>query len=352
MADNLINATMLRLQRLRANQGVFHTETVLQHSVHSIGRESCVVALASGNLILGDESLDFQAPFSTQAAVKIAEEIVTRQRANQNLTVASINAAQAGQLTALWMASDQTMLIDQEVAMQKVMTILRRHPPPRNRIQAYFNYMIVNLRQEQNAAYSMTAGECRQRLHVENDQLFDIPLAPEIHPQKFRALEMGANCAAIDLLADDNTREIFRNMREINDVSIMIAQDLEINIVPENEVSNVWARLDEDHVTQFYHILGEIEVEDIFVRMTAYLIVSLLNLTKSGNVTERYLDRRIDQLATEFQTANLNLHINSEIITAYAKMFPTTNLTADYVYKVLSTYYTIFKGIDAGLVSE
>lgn len=235
--------------------------------------------------------------------------------------------------------------------MQKVMTILRRHPPSRNRIQAYFNYMIVNLRQEQNAAYSMTEGECRQRLHVENDHFFDIPLAPEVHPQKFRALEMGANCASIDLLVDDNTKEIFRSMREINDVPVIIAQDLEINIVPENEVSNVWARLDEDNVTQFYHILGEIEVEDIFVRMTAYLIVSLLNITKSGNVTERYLDRRIDQLATEFQAANLNLHINSEIITAYAKMFPTTNLTADYVYKVLSTYYTIFKGVDAGPVT-
>lgn len=351
MANQQLNATMIRFQRLRASQGVFHTETVLQHSVHSIGKESCLVAIASGNLMFGPEVRNFQAPFSTQAVVKIAEEIVARQRANQNLTVASINAAQAGQLTALWMASEQTHLDDQEAAMHKALTILLRHPPSRNRIQAYFNHMLANLRQEQHAAYSISAAECRHRLKVVDDHLFDIPLADEVHSQKLRALELGANRALIDFLLDDNVKDIFRGMRIIDDNSVDVPAHQEINVVPDEQIANIWSALTEEDVTQFYHIMGEIEAEDVFVKMTAYLITSLFNLTKSGNVTERYLDRRIDQLATEFQAQNLNLHINSEIISAYAKMFPTTNLTADYVYKVLSTYYTIFKDIDAGPVT-
>lgn len=309
-----------------------------------------MVAIASGNLMQGPTVHDFQAPFSTQAAVKIAEEIVTRQRANQNLTVASTNAAQAGQLTALWMASEQTQPIDQEVAMQKVLTILLRHPPKRNRIQAYYTYMLNNLRQEQHAAY-ITADECRARLRVVDDQHFNIQLPAEVHPHKLRAIEIGANRAITDFLVEDDIKRIFQGMSNIDNNAVIIPALAEVTVIQEDQIANVWSALGVDDITQYFHIMGDIELEDVFVRMTAYLITSLLNLTKSGNVTERYLDRRIDQLATEFQAQNLNLHINSEIISAYAKMFPITNLTADYVYKVLSTYYTIFKEIDVGPVT-
>lgn len=328
------------LRNARASPLAYH---VAEKGSTAIGKDACHVMLAWGAMLGYDEYDDFRSPFSTEAAMKAAEIVSKRILPNAQAVADNVLATSAGQLTASWMVEGEGSIEDQMFALDHVLKMIKTVAWGATELTHCYRYLANQSRT--NAAFTrlVTREELMESLHVTNDRYFDWNLPDQISYQKAEWIKMGGNAIPVDFLADDTARFMFTALSEPDGERVIIPNDIVLDIIGDVPRVATWDRLEDEQVLALLHVAGIRDRVTTDTNIVSCLMLSILHLTKSSNVTENFITRRVEQLLQIFSGLNLEGVLTREAVIKYGQRFPCRNINADKVYEILVAYNSYFK---------
>nr|CAH7712632.1 unnamed protein product [Callosobruchus chinensis] len=230
-----------------------------------------------------------------------------------------------------------------------MMADLRTTPPTATVIQAVFKEVLTQAARHNGDSVTYTSEEVKSMLGVSGDRHFALPLPPKINRQKFILIAMGAN--ALDpafLDPNSDLAKLWGRLVGRLGENVEVDRDMEIRLIDEAELPGKWRSLSAGSALAMLLIEGLREGINLDSRAIGYLLICLFTLTKSGNLTDNYVDKRLTMINRDFPALNLKGLVTRETIMEFNQLFPTMKVTEDDIYQILFAFNNVFKDASLG----
>lgn len=309
--------------------------------------DSSITALftASG-LRIPLNAADSLANFSSQGMFLLAMLYGDYLSGNETVPNTAVKTAlKAGQVMAAWANKEKTTAADRDEALDQVMAIISRRPPSAADFRAVYNHVLHRMREISHDRTTFTRAQMVQVLDVQGDATFTLDLPDHLIKQKFEFIMLRGNGIPDDILAIDATRLIWRALqnRDNPNALVQIPDDVIVDPKDPAEREIAWRAWPRESKLAFFDVLANVRSNEVLRHGVMYALLSTLALTKSGNVTEQFITRRMTTLGPYIPGVDISNMLQPEMIQAFISHFPISNLSTDEVYGIIESHYTIFK---------
>nr|WPR17561.1 MAG: nucleoprotein [Beetle aliusvirus] len=246
-----------------------------------------------------------------------------------------------GQLTSTWMIEDHTLPATAE-ARRYIQETCLMNPPNMDSINHVGRYAIDIFNKEKNELVQVPADTFRSQLYIPNNMNPPINIPPMVNRMFLRLWERNLHNLSIDIF-DGDFATLLGQVRNLDVDPLPIPDNLVVTVSP-HLVAN-WINLNVDYKLAFYEILGMARHDHYNAHVASASFVALAVLIKQGNLTDAWLEKRVDRLSKELQSLDLTGMITTDIIGHFNVMFPVSQMTPDEVYYGVMAQYTLWDSL-------
>lgn len=336
----------MQMARMQHSPGI--ANLILSGAKMSMGPDCNAVNVAMGyQCSMANDNGNFIAPMSYLGAIKAAEEVATKINPSLDGSGNSAFCGKAGQLFASWMSKTQTTRYDQVRAAELIEDVLRRTPPTPATIAKVYRGIWKKARELQGDNRVINERDMKIALSVENDPTCTFVFPPLATLQKFEMVKLFGNVLPFDILGTRDHQITWQALCILDDHrQENMPEDSDLTFANPNEIAQIWSRLDGEQIFAFYDALGSLDETATLSDGMAFLFTTIYRLTKGGNATEAHLAKRVEAMLKEYPQYTSLRRVSTEILSTFAQLFPTDDLTDDELYGCLIGMYTMVRTED------
>lgn len=113
------------------------------------------------------------------------------------------------------------------------------------------------------------------------------------------------------------------------------------------DAANAWSLLTDEEMTNVITAISMVLQKERSNLLIASIFVMAASICKSGNLTDAWLQSRLETLSSSIPNQDFEDQITTEIIKSYYAKFVEKQMKLDDIYKTIIYTYTIAKDIDA-----
>ncbi|DAZ89729.1 nucleoprotein [Oropsylla silantiewi mononega-like virus 2] len=243
--------------------------------------------------------------------------------ANSITATPSIMAKMIGELTATHSVKDANTVQDRDSARNKIISFLRSNPPDNTELTSYTNQILIKCR----AASTGNASAEQIALFMPRGTVGPVSI------QTLIFYRCRGHIVPKEIFLEPALRELWVQLTRTDTVRVQINQ-IAVSLIP--DYTQIWQDADIDTILGIYEGMAETDPNSMRKHIAAAVTVYVASLAKEVNITDAWLERRLQSMQSALPDVQLSTVVDVPTIKAYATSYPRSTMTSDHLYATIA----------------